>query len=87
MSEENGRKIEMVEVDSIDEDIVKESMKPATPSPHPGPYIQLMNRLASAYAMAANQCEAQQDFDRGIYYRGKYDATVEAMQHFTELMR
>lgn len=56
------------------------------PGPHePNYWVILMDGLYSQYNSAAMQCQAHMDFERAMYYRGKADATREAIQHFREL--
>lgn len=48
-------------------------------------YMALLEGLFHSYQNAANMCQAHTDFERSMYYRGKADATREAMAHYREL--
>lgn len=59
---------------------------PEAPAPPKVNYfLALLDGLFMSYHQAANQCQMHGDFDRSMYYKGKADATREAIAHYQEL--
>lgn len=48
-------------------------------------FLALLDGLFMSFHQAANKCQAFGDFEQAMYYKGKADATREAIDHYKEL--
>lgn len=58
--------------------------EPSDPPDH-SYLVMLLDYSSKCYYHAANTAQSERDEKKEIYFRGKYDAMVEALKHVLEL--